>query len=263
MKNWIGLLIALSLGFVACLLNWKYLQGKTREVEFISFLAIDEDVRLKAGDKFQEEHFARVDIPRKNVGRLPETAVLFSDRQTVVSMKALHEYRGGEIILRQELKTPPAEFQLESNELAIWIPVNSATFVPELVQPGDQVSFVVPDPANVFNEILQRENSRNPAGPEFTEIPPEDIEKPRIEPGKSELVGPFRVISLGDRLGSHEVNVAVRGSRTRENVMGIAVTRRGDGMDPNAEKLVRWMQQPDFRQAAVVLHPRPKDKKRR
>lgn len=256
MKNWIGLLIAISLGFVACLLNWKYLDRKTKEVEVVSFLAIAEGVNLKVGDQFLEEHFARIDIPRKHVGMLPETAVLFSDRQTVVSMKALHDYRGGEIILRQELKTPPVEFKLKANELAIWIPVNSATFVPELVQPGDQVSFVVPDPAAAFRDIRLREESKDPTGPEFSAVPPENVQAPPIQEGKSELVGPFRVLSLGDRLGSYQVDVAVKGSRSRENVMGIAVERRGNNIDPRAEKLVRWMAQPDFRQAAVVLHPR-------
>ena len=261
MKNWIGLLIAISLGLVACLLNWSYLDRKSKEIEVVSFLAIAEDVRLKAGDPFLDEHFTRVDIPRKNVGVLPESAVLFKDRQTVVSMKALHDYRGGEIILRQELKTPPVEFKLGGNELAIWIPVNSATFVPELVKPGDSVSFVVPNPNTVFREIQMNEQNREQVGPEFSSVPPDQRKFEQVGgDGKSELVGPFRVLSLGDRLGSHEVNVAVKGSRARENVMGIAVEKRGEGIDPKAEKLVRWMAQPDFRQAAVVLHPRTNGK---
>ena len=256
MKNWIGLLIAISLGIVACLLNWKYLDGKSQEIEMVSFLALGDDIRLKPGDQFLEDHFVRVDIPRKHVGTLPDTAVLFADRQTVVSMKALKAYRGGEIVLRQELKTPPVEMKLQQNELAIWVPVNSATFVPELVQPGDMVSFVVPNPAAVFSDINARENNRDPEGPQFSDVPPEDIAPATLEPGKSELVGPFRVLSLGDRLGSHEVNVASKGSRTRENVMGIAVKKRGDGVDPKAEKLLRWTAQANFRQAAVVLHAR-------
>ena len=91
MKNWIGLLIALSLGVVACLLNWQYLDRKSKEIEVVSFLSIAEEVRLKQGDMFMEEHFVRLDIPRKNVGSLEETAVLYSDLQTVVSLKAIHD----------------------------------------------------------------------------------------------------------------------------------------------------------------------------
>jgi len=256
MKNWIGLLIALSLGIVAAVLNWQYLEKKSREVEIVSFLALDENVRLKAGDTFLAEHFVKVDIPRKHAGALAETAVLYEDRNAVTSMKALHEYRGGEIILRQELKTPAEEFKLNANELALWIPVNSATFVPSLVRPGDMVSFVVTDPGTVFGGIAGPDDSGIPEGPEYLNAPSETQAPVSGTSVNSELVGPFRVLSLGDRLGSYEVDVAANRSRTRENVMGVAVVKLGDRMDPKAEKLVRWMAQPDFRQAGVVLHPR-------
>jgi hypothetical protein len=256
MKNWIGLLIALSLAIVACLLNWQYLERKSKEIEVISFLAIADDVKVKTGDSFSESHFTRLEIPRKNAGSLKETAVLYGDMQTVVSMKALHDYRGGEIVLRQELKTPPVEFKLGNNELAMWVPVSSATFVSSLVKPGDEVSFVVPSPDAVFRDIQEPENPNDQLGPEFGNT--EDIDEPRrqVFNRNTELVGPFRVLSLGNRLGSYEVSVASGAPKARENVIGIAVTRVGLKIDPKAEKLVRWMAQPNFRQAGVVLHPR-------
>ena len=259
MKNWIGLLIALSLGIVACLLNWQYLEQKSKEIEFVSFLALGDNVRLKPGESFLEEHFVRLDIPRKNVGALPETAVLFEDRNAVVKMKAIQEYRGGEVVLRQQLKTPAKEFTLKKHELALWIPVNASTFVPSLVKSGDLVSFVVTDPNQVFDEILRRESEKDPIGPEFlTSASEADSFSDHADASHvdSELVGPFRVLSLGDRLGSYKVDVATNGSRSRENVMGVAIQKIGDGVDPKAEKLIRWMAQPNFREAAVVLHPR-------
>jgi len=255
MKNWIGLLIALSLGVVACLLNWQYLDRKSKEIEVVSFLSIADDVRLKQGDTFLESHFVQLDIPRKNVGSLQESAVLFSDLQTVVSLKALHDYRGGEVVLRQELKTPPSELKLEKGELAFWIPVNSATFVSALVQPGDTVSFMVPNAATVFEGMDEAEEAARPTGPEFgfSEPPPEPAP---VSSANSELVGPFRVISLGDRLGSFEVSSASGRSRARENVIGVAVKKS----DPKSEKLFRLTGSPGFRQAGVVLHPRESDK---
>ena len=256
MKNWIGLLIALSLGIIAAVLNWQYLERKSKEIEFVSFLALSESVRLKPGDQFLNEHFVQLEIPRKNVGSLYETAVLYDDRHTVTNLKAIQEYRGGEIILRQQLKTPASEFTLNKNELAIWIPVNSATFVPSLVKPGDYVSFVVTEPNAVFDQIIKRDRSQLPDGPEFTEDEPVLDEDRPSQHVDSELVGPFRVLSLGNRLGSFEVDAAFNGNRSRENVMGVAVQKLRDGVDAKAEKLVRWMANPDFRQAAVVLHPR-------
>lgn len=258
MKNWIGLLIALSLAIVACLLNWQYLERKSQEIEVISFVAIAEDVRLKTGDTFLESHFIKLDIPRKNAGTLQDTAVLYQDLQTVISMKALHEYRGGEILLRQELRTPPEEFKLQENELAMWVPVSTAAFVSSLVKPGDMVSFVVPSPGTVFRDLVEPEEDNPQLGPEFGST--EEIDQPTVvSNANSELVGPFRILSLGDRLGSYEVSVASGAPRARENVLGIAVRRVGEGIDPRAEKLVRWMAQPNFRQAGVVLHPRVED----
>ena len=46
MNNWIGLLIALSLALVAGVLNWKYLERKSEEIEMVSFVAIKEGVRI-------------------------------------------------------------------------------------------------------------------------------------------------------------------------------------------------------------------------
>ncbi len=264
MKNWIGLLIAISLGIAAALLNWKYLDRKSQEIEFVSFLAVSKDVQLEVGDTFKENDFVRLDIPRKNAGRLSDSAVLFNDRLTVVSMKAIREYQGGEIVLRQDLKTPPPEFKLETGELAMWIPVNSASFVPSLVEPGDLVSFVVPNATTVFSDIDQQTEEQNEEpgpdyDPELDDLPPR--RSTNLENVSTELVGPFRIISLGSRLGSYEVESAATGSHARENVMGIAVKQTGKLIDPQAQKLVRWMAQPNFRQASVVLHPRTANKK--
>ena len=44
MKNVLGLLIALSLALLACVLNWKYLERKSQEIETVAFLAVGDDV---------------------------------------------------------------------------------------------------------------------------------------------------------------------------------------------------------------------------
>jgi hypothetical protein len=258
MNNWIGLLIALSLALVAGVLNWKYLERKSEEIEMVSFVAIKEGVRIKPGDTFLEKHFAPLDVPRKSVGYLTESAVLYSDRFTIVSMKALRDYVGGDVLLRQELKTPPEEFTLGKDELAIWIPVDGSSFVSSLVEPGDMVSFFVTSPAPAVD-------THGPPGPVQDEDPEWNLEgnlrpKPpeRIAYGESELIGPFRVLSLGGRLGSYEVSRASGASSAQENVMGIAVRQVGNGVEPKAEKLLQRVNSASFRQAGVLLHPRTK-----
>lgn len=240
MKNVIGLVIAICLGLVAAVLNWKYLERKSREVETVAFVAIDDQARLRQGDTFQESHLAPVEIPRRQVGRLDKSAVLYADRHTVIGMKAIREYDGGEIILRQDLKTPPAELTLLENERVMWIPVDVNTFVPALVAPGDFVSFIVPKPV----DAPELELTGTPEG--------------AIASHSHEIVGPFRIVSLGNRLGSSQVFRAAGLSGGQENVLGISVQVQRDELEPRAQKLFDRLKQTNFRQVGVLLHPRQK-----
>ena len=259
MKNWIGLSIAVSLALVAGLLNWKYLERKSREVEMVSFLALGKDVQLKKGDKFLEHHFVRLNIPRKNVGNLEVTAVKYDDRLTVVSLSAVHDYLGGEIILHQELNTQPAVLMLEKGELMRFVKVNPASFVASLVKPGDFVFFVMP---KYSESPKQRPPTNGPDGVgqpdsvgnfEYEDGPVRD--DPQVP--KIELIGPFRVLALGSRLGSYEGAISKGRSRANENVITIAVRKRGLGVEPMAEKLFQWIERPNFRHAGVVLDKSP------
>ncbi len=238
MKNVLGLLIAVSLAFVAAVLNLKYLERKSQDVETVAFLAVGDGVRIRQGDTFQESQFVPVEIPRLHAGNLQQSAVLYADRHTVTGMKSVRGYEGSEIILRQDLKTPPAEMSLQENERVMWIPVDVNTFVPSLVVPGDFVSFIVA-------------KQRALPDPESDEA----ISGTSVS-GASEIVGPFRIVSLGGRLGSSDVFRASGERNAQENVMGIAVKMQGDELEPKAQKLFSRLQQSGFRQAGVLLHPR-------
>lgn len=260
MNNWIGLLIALSLAMVAGVLNWKYLERKSQEIEMVSFVAIKDGVRIKPGDQFTEQNFVPVNIPRKNVGNLENTAVLYSYRDSIVSMKALKPYVGGEMVLAQDLKTPPEEFKLAPDEVAIFVPVDGGSFVSSLVEPGDMVSFYL----NASIAPIE-ENPENDVPPDNDQNPEWNLDgskrvapAPPLPPGAAEYIGPFRVLSLGDRLGSYQVSKASGGRSAQENVMGIAVKRVGNGVEPKAEKLLKRVNSASFRQAGFMLHPRTK-----
>lgn len=256
MNNAIGLLIAVSLAMIAGVLNWNYLETKSKEIEMVSFVAIDEDVSLKPGDTFLEKHLVPLDVPQKRVGFLNESAVLYEDRFTVIGLKAVREYQTGDVILLQELKTPPAELNLNPNEDAVWIPVDGGSFVSSLVSPGDTVSFYVAAPTvkSIVPAVVPPEGSEEPAW----DLEGGNKKKPN-QPmiyGGSETIGPFRIISLGGRLGSFQVSRASGASSGQENVIGIAVTKMGDRYEPNAERLLQRINSAGFRKAGVLLHPR-------
>jgi hypothetical protein len=252
-----ALIVAAVLGLAGAGLNYFYLSEKARDVEKIAFIGIREGAIIHPGDRLAESHFVPIAIPKANIGDLSHVAVRYSDRATVEGMPAVRLYTGGELLLRSDLRTPPPELALNrENERAMWIPVDTRTFVPSLVNPGDSVSFLVgdvPTPANPDREY-------NVDGSLVEGSPADDSSEtvlPALPAGsRAELIGPFKVLSLGNRLGSAEVHKASGLPQLQENVMTISVTVQGDQLDTNAAKLWNLLRQSGFRQAGVVLHPR-------
>ena len=259
MNNWIGLLIALSLALVAGVLNWQYLERKTEEVEMVSFVAVKEGTTIEPGERFLDEHFAKLNIPKKSVGSLEESAVLFEDRHTVTSMKAVNIHRSGQVILRQELRTPPKKLNIGADEEGFWVPVGGNSFVSSLFSPGDMVSFSLPAPRTV-----RLQNKKPQPAPEPTEDPDKwnfDGNQTNLEinQGPSEFVGPFRVISVGARLGSSQVSRANSGRGGAESTLGVAIKKTSDGKrDAKGKLLIERVLAPGFRHAGVLLHSKPK-----
>ncbi|HZL89351.1 MAG TPA: hypothetical protein VFB96_13315 [Pirellulaceae bacterium] len=243
MKNHLGLIVAIVLGVIGATLNFLYLTNKAANFDKVAFLSIDSRASIKRGETFREDHFAPLEIPKVAVSsQLSVDAILFSDRGAVVGMKATRDYGGGEMVLQEQLKTPPSELALTGeNERAMWVPVDTRTFVPSLIKPGDTVSFLVP--RGVVPVARAPEEGDEPSPP-----PP--------SMGDAELVGPFKVLSVGNRLGSAEVFKAAGMPQQQENVLTISVHAQGNQLDPMAKKLWDLLQAGGFRQAGVILHPR-------
>jgi hypothetical protein len=249
MKNHLGLIVAVMLGVIAACLNFLYLSNKAANFEKVAFLAVKPQTVIRAGETFRDDHFVALEIPRAGVtGPLLESAVLYESRGTVTGMKATKDYGGGELILRADLKTPPPVLELGENEQAIGVPVDTRTFVPALVRPGDRVSFLVPRSAPAAPAA--------PAGGENGEEPPS---APLPTVGNSELIGPFKVLSVGNRLASADVFKAAGLPQQQENVLTISVRADGDKLEARAQKLFDLLQAGGLRQAGVVLHPRGKE----
>lgn len=252
----LGLIIAVVLGVVGAVLNLLYLHGKASDFEKVAFLSIREGTEVRRGEAFREEHFAPLEIPKIAVSsQLSEAAILYKARGTVIDIKATRDYTGGEMILEDQLKTPPAQLNLsDPKERAMWVPVDTRTFVPTLVLPGDYVSFMVP-------------KGNLPVAPPPSEGGEEigDGNGPAISPplplGDTEMVGPFKVLSVGNRLGSSDVFKAAGMPQQQENVLTISVRADGNQLDPMAKKLWDLLQAGGFRQAGVILHPRGMEQK--
>lgn len=252
MKGVPGLMIALGLGIAGAFCNWLYLAQKGQALERVEFIGIDEGTRINPGDKFNEAHFRRISIPRSAVGNLDKAAFQWSEVQTVVGMAAIKSYSPGEILLRQDLRTPPQndiKKLLAPNERVMWIPVDTRTFVSSLVSAGDQISFLVPRGIRVSPAPASAEGDSSGAA------------APATAGTSPEMIGPFRILALGNRLGSREVLSAAGVSAAQENVMAVAVKVTAGELDERGQRLSDLLRQTNFQQVQVLLHPTAEVKK--
>lgn len=243
MKGVSGLVIALTLGIVGAFCNWFYLAQKAKELDAEYFIGIARDVSLNPGDRFKESDLVAVPLPKLSVGNLEQSAVLWNDRTTVLGMAATRSYLPGELLLRQDLRTPPTldvKKQLGDNEILMWIPVDTRTFVAALVDPGDWVSFVIPKSAAAVP----------------TPLPETDVPV-RGAAAAAETIGPFRIVALGNRLGTPQVLRAAGMSPSQENVMAVAVRTINGALDETGQKLSELLRVTNFQQVQVLLHKAP------
>lgn len=249
MKGVPGLLIAVALGITGAFCNWMYLAQKGQELDRVEFIGIAEGRTINPGDKFVDSDFQPIPIPRIAVGNLDKAAPLWDELATVRGMTATRSYSPGDIVLRQHLLTPPQndiKKLLAPDERVMWLPVDTRGFVSSLVSAGDQVSFIVP--------------RLGAAGPPLAEVE-STTAAPPVAPQATEIIGPYRILALGNRLGSREVLAAAGVSTAQENVMAVAVKVVGNSLDEKGQQLSDLLRQTNFQQVQVLLHP-PSDAKK-
>ena len=144
MKAVPGLIIALILGGAAIIFNYIYLERKASEYEVVEFLGIRQGVKVRVGEKLLDSQFEAVPVPKRYAERLKKYVYQYQDRNTVKDTKATRDYEGGDLVHLEDYRTPATEIHLKDDERLIWVTVESRAFVPALVNPGDQLTFVFP-----------------------------------------------------------------------------------------------------------------------
>jgi len=254
MKAIHGLILAIGLGIGAAILNFAYLNTKTKGTVTVEFVGVAEDTIISRGERLTQEDLVAVPIPKVSVGNLGDFAVLYKARDSVLGDRVWRTLEGGNLLLRDDTKTPPQALNPGEGYGAIGVPFDSKSFPPSLIMPGDKVSFVFPR-AMINTPRRAVANPLNPVNPGE-----EPIEKPEPQ-GPTETIGPFTVLSMGNRLGTSEVMRANRVPQIMENVMTIRVKWKKDGSemdDPKAQKLLDRIYTSGARQVGIQLHPRKK-----
>ncbi len=239
MKGMQGLMVAGLLGVLAVALNWIYLQGKTRDVAIVQFLGVRATSPIEPGQVIREEHLQVVPVPERHAGNLKDYVYLYEERGTVVGITATRQYEQGDLIYRHDYRTPPVELRLSSQEKLIWIPVASSSFVPDLVDPGDRIEFIIP----VYERVASPGSSEGEDGAASWDR----------RPVRTESIGPFRVGSLGSRLASRQVARGSRLTGSQERLIGIVIDQTDERERDNAANLQGRILTGDFRDIGVAL----------
>ena len=239
MKGATGLIVAVFLGLAGAVLNWFYLDSKTRDIQNMSFVGIKEGVTLKAGEVVRRDQLEEVPIPERFGKKLIHVVHPWSDVSTIIDRPVAREVPGGQLFFRHFSTTPPRELELAQNEVHYVVTVDSGSVVPDLINPGDRITFVVPSAREQPTPAGQNSPDRN-----------------RSPLSVVEHIGPFRVKSMGSRLGSIDVNRANRLSTSQERQIGVVVNMTDPAEKLQLEKLQQRISYGESRNLQVLLHSR-------
>jgi hypothetical protein len=243
MKGVPGLLIAVGLAIAGGLCNWFYMAQKSRELDLVQFVGVAE-AGIKQGDIIQSSSLTSIPIPLRYAQRLKEVAPTYNDISTVVGMTAYRDFQGGELVLTQDLKTPPnndLKRDLGTDEVAIWVNVDSRGFVPQFFAGGDEVSFIVP--------------AVGPRQATAISQPGQQLDQP------TEVIGPFYILALGNRRGTADRAKAAGMSQTAENVIAIRVKKvSGTQLEEKAQLLLSRLRLSGNQALGLVMHSERKGK---
>jgi len=274
MKGIQGLIIAIGLGIAGAILNFAYLVTKSQELEMVDFIGVRPDVTINRGDRLKEDAMQKVSLPRNAAGNLDKFAFPYTALGSVKNEIVHRTLEGGTLVMRSDIKTPVQDLSFGQNtppgveERAMGVPIDSKKVVPSLITPGDLVSFVVPrwvsaTPIPAEGRPGGAESSGGSASGKPEAIRPIPAAgmfggagPAASSSGDVDLIGPFKVLSLGTRVGSAQVAQAFKVTTVQENVMMVLVRIENGKLDPQAVKLLRLMEQSEFRPLGYLLHPR-------
>jgi len=260
MKNAYALAIAAALAVAGLLCNFAYLNMRAsdeKKIAFIGIAPVDSTGRervIPAGQKLRKEDLVPVEIPARSAGNLKDFAFLYSSLEGVVNYPAKHELRGGRLLLRGDIGTPPDRLDLREGEVAMGVPINMSQFVPALAVPGNYVWFAVPR-----SMVPVPTPAAGAEGSDFQDtLQPAGI-SPSVNPAGAaavDMIGPFRILSLGNRLARTEIWRGVQAPTVQENVLMIAVKMNGGQLEPKAQKLLSILATSGGRGLDVLLDPK-------
>ncbi len=218
MKGLTGIIVAAIFGVLGAALNWFYLANKATQLETIAFLGVREGANLQPGTEFQSSHFVPVRIPKALARDLEDFVYLYQDLPTLEHVRATKAYAGGELLFKQDYRTPATDLELRPDEVLVTVTVANRS---PLIQPNDRISFSI-----------------SQGGSDETQ----------------ELIGPFRVAAIGNQIGNRDVMQAHRIQPVQSNQIGIVCRLENGVLEPKARTLMSRIGGQGARDVMVVWH---------
>jgi Flp pilus assembly protein CpaB len=241
MKGVQGILLSIGLGLAGAVCNWMYLERLAGREARVSFIGVRADAQINVGETLREDQLVPINIPKSAVGNLEQVAPQWKDLPLVKGMPSARSFRGGELVMQQDIRTPGAKDlneKIGKNEVALWIPIDMRTFNSARVNPDDEVSFLLP---RLGGPGMATDETQN--------------QSPSIA-SSSDIVGPFRILEIGNRTGRPEVQRASGVRQTTDSSITIVAQLEKGHLDAKTERITEYMRSSKSQGLQVILHPK-------
>jgi hypothetical protein len=265
MKSSQGVIVAVGLGIAGALVNWFYLSSEASKIEMVSFIGVKPGILIRRSENIKVGSVVEVHIPKNHVGNLKKFAFGWEELNTVKDRPTWRQIDsdtgGATLLFRSDVQTPPAELDLHSGQMAVGIPVDAKMVVLQLIKPGTSVTFRVPTAPSLSmpTPVAHPISGTTPAAGAATSDPlqPEPDKTTLIPSTTVEDIGPFKVLSVGNRLGDAAVMRAAKIPQTQENIINILVQESEVGEKQRFEKLWSRLEAIGFHGVGVeILGPK-------
>jgi len=225
MKLLLNILLPLGLAFIAGVMNFAVLSRTTAMQSYIEVTS-----NLKPGETFKIPLLKQVKVAAKIPGAIP-----WEERNVLATLRAPRPFEAGDWVMQSDIVPQDAVgIQLEKGEVALNVSLEGIVIEPKLLKIGQPIGFV----------IRQSDEKSPAATPSTTE---------RIEGENYQIVGPFRLVTLGE-IAIEEIDPEEEDQLRPPKTISVAVpSTDGKQLDSEAQRLSQAIEQ--TRITAIVLYP--------
>ncbi|MES2788617.1 MAG: hypothetical protein V4719_03275 [Planctomycetota bacterium] len=225
MKLLLNILLPLGLAFVAGAMNYAVL---SRTTAMQSYIQVNGD--LKPGDAFKLPLLKQVKV----AARVPN-AIPWEERNVLATLRAPRAMETGDWIMHSDVVPhDDAGIQLEKDEVALNVSLQGVVIEPKLLKIGQPIGFVIRKAEDTAETSTT--HSKN------------------TKPSEYQIVGPFRLVTLGD-VAVHEVESQDEDQSRPPKTISVAVPgAEGNKLNADSQLLAQAIEQ--TRITAIVLYPR-------